>query len=177
MPNRSAAARRRSRPGAADRMSPMTDTLALAHAFLVEDPDPDSRAALETLLRAAEQGDTAARRELDDRFAAPLEFGTAGLRGRVEAGLARMNRLVVIKATWGLGTWLIEEAARGGPDPRTPRRRGRVRRPLLEPAVRRGRGGGAGRARHPRAPLRRPGADAAALVLRPAARRRGGRRP
>jgi phosphomannomutase len=100
-------------------MSPMADTLALAHAFLVEDPDPDSRAALETLLHAAEQGDTVARRELDDRFAAPLVFGTAGLRGRVEAGLARMNRVVVSKASWGLGTWLIEEAGRGGKDPRS----------------------------------------------------------
>jgi phosphomannomutase len=100
-------------------MAAMADTLALAHAFLEEDPDPDSRAALQALVEAACSNDAAARRELEDRFAAPLEFGTAGLRGRVEAGLARMNRVVVSKATWGLGTWLLEESGRGGPDPRT----------------------------------------------------------
>ena len=97
----------------------MADTLALARAFLAEDPEPDGRAVLQALLASAEAGDDAARRELDDRFAAPLEFGTAGLRGRVEAGLGRMNRVVVCKATWGLGTWLLDEAGRGGPDPRT----------------------------------------------------------
>jgi len=96
----------------------MSDALAAARGFLAEDPDPETRAELEPLIRAAEAGDEAARRELSDRFSAPLEFGTAGLRGRVEAGLARMNRLVLMKATWGLGTHLIEEATRGGPDPR-----------------------------------------------------------
>ncbi len=94
------------------------DALARARAFAAEDPDPETRAELETLLKRAGGGDAAARHELDDRFSAPLEFGTAGLRGRVEAGLARMNRLVVIKASWGLGQWLLEDASRGGPDPR-----------------------------------------------------------
>jgi phosphomannomutase len=94
------------------------DTIALARAFAAEDVDPEGRAEIEALMARASAGDEAARCELDDRFSAPLEFGTAGLRGRVEAGLARMNRLVVIKATWGLGTWLIDEAGRGGPDPR-----------------------------------------------------------
>jgi phosphomannomutase len=96
----------------------MADTLALARAFLAEDVDPETRAELAALLRRAESGEPAARRDLDERFAAPLEFGTAGLRGRVEAGLARMNRLVVCKATWGLGRWLLDEAGRGGDDPR-----------------------------------------------------------
>jgi phosphomannomutase len=96
----------------------MADTIAAAREFLAEDPDPETRAQLATLLRKAEGGDEAARREIDDRFAAPLEFGTAGLRGRVEAGLARMNRVVVGKAAWGLGSWLLGEAGRGGPDPR-----------------------------------------------------------
>jgi phosphomannomutase len=96
----------------------MADTIALARAFLDEDVDPETRAELAALLGRVEAGHAAARGELDERFAAPLEFGTAGLRGRVEAGLARMNRLVVCKATWGLGTWLLDEAGRGGPDPR-----------------------------------------------------------
>ena len=96
----------------------MADTIALARAFLEEDVDPETRAELAALLRRVGAGDAAACGELDERFAAPLEFGTAGLRGRVEAGLARMNRLVVCKATWGLGTWLLDVAGRGGPDPR-----------------------------------------------------------
>jgi phosphomannomutase len=99
-------------------MELMVDTIAVAREFLAEDPDPDSRAGLETLIARAEAGDARARGEIEDRFEAPLQFGTAGLRGRVEAGLARMNRVVVSRATWGLGSWLLEEASRGGPDPR-----------------------------------------------------------
>jgi phosphomannomutase len=94
------------------------DPIDAARAFLAEDPDPETRVELEVLLRRAERGDERARREVADRFSGPLEFGTAGLRGRVEAGLARMNRLVVMKATRGLGAHLLDEGARGGPDPR-----------------------------------------------------------
>ncbi|HXK10507.1 MAG TPA: phospho-sugar mutase [Vicinamibacteria bacterium] len=97
----------------------MLDPLAAARDLLAEDPDPETRGELEALLRRAEGGDEAARRDLADRMSGPLQFGTAGLRGRVEAGLARMNRLAVVKATWGLGSHLLDEAARGGPDPRS----------------------------------------------------------
>ncbi len=93
-------------------------TIALARAFAAEDVDPEGRSEIEALIARASVGEAEAGRELDDRFSAPLEFGTAGLRGRVEAGLARMNRLVVIKASWGLGTWLLAQAREGGPDPR-----------------------------------------------------------
>jgi len=67
----------------------MADTIALARVFLAEDVDPETRAELDLLLRRAASGERDARSDLDERFAAPLEFGTAGLRGRVEAGLAR----------------------------------------------------------------------------------------
>jgi len=90
-------------------MGPM-DPIAAARAFLAEDPDPETRGELQALLARAEAGEEAANAELRDRFSAPLEFGTAGLRGRVEAGLARMNRVTVIKATYGLGTWLLDQA-------------------------------------------------------------------
>lgn len=86
----------------------MSDPLASAQAFLEEDPDPETRAELRELLGRVAKGDADARSDLDDRFSGPLTFGTAGLRGRVEAGLARMNRVVVVKATWGLGTHLLE---------------------------------------------------------------------
>ncbi|HSD65139.1 MAG TPA: phospho-sugar mutase [Vicinamibacteria bacterium] len=97
----------------------MSDPVGAARELLAEDPDPETRAELQALVRRAEAGDEAARADLEDRMAGPLEFGTAGLRGRVEAGLARMNRLAVIKATWGLGSHLLDEASRGGPDPRS----------------------------------------------------------
>lgn len=92
----------------------MSDPAALARAFLAEDPDPETRAELEALRARAQSGDDAARRDLAERFAGPLEFGTAGLRGRVEAGLARMNRLVVIKASWGFGSQLLDADAGTG---------------------------------------------------------------
>src|SRR5512139_4048285 len=97
----------------------MRDPIAAARGLLAEDPDAETRAELEALVSRAEGGDESARRDLADRMAGPLEFGTAGLRGRVEAGLARMNRLNVARATWGLGSHLLDEAARGGPDPRS----------------------------------------------------------
>jgi phosphomannomutase len=97
----------------------MIDPVAAARELLAEDPDPETRAELEALVSRAERNDEAAREDLADRMSGPLEFGTAGLRGRVEAGLARMNRLVVMKATWGLGSHLLDEASRGGPDPRS----------------------------------------------------------
>ena len=92
--------------------------LDAARAFAEEDPDADTRRELLELVARVEAGDAAARADLEDRFAAPLEFGTAGLRGRVEAGLARMNRVVVMRASWGLGRWLradpgLEVARRG----------------------------------------------------------------
>jgi phosphomannomutase len=100
-------------------MGGMSDPVAAARELLAEDPDPETRAELEALVRRAEDGDEAARQDLADRMSGPLEFGTAGLRGRVEAGLARMNRLAVVRATWGLGSHLLDEASRGGPDPRS----------------------------------------------------------
>jgi phosphomannomutase len=86
----------------------MSQTLDRAKKFLAEDPDPETRKELGALLAKVEAGDAAAKADLEDRFAGTLTFGTAGLRGRVEAGSARMNRSVVIQATWGLGTYLLD---------------------------------------------------------------------
>ena len=57
----------------------------------------------------------AAWRELRDRFATRLSFGTAGLRGRQEAGPNRMNRVVVAQAARGLADYLLAKA--GGARP------------------------------------------------------------
>jgi phosphomannomutase len=81
------------------------DATEVARAWLAEDPDPDTRAELKSLL---DSGDTAG---LTDRFGARLEFGTAGLRGALGAGPNRMNRVVVTRAAAGLSAYL---AARGG---------------------------------------------------------------
>ena len=49
--------------------------------------------------------------ELERRFAAPLSFGTAGLRGPVMAGPAGMNRHTVRRTTQGVVAWLHEIGA------------------------------------------------------------------
>jgi len=51
-----------------------------ARAWAAADPHPGDRAEVEALVEA---GDTA---ELERRFAGPLSFGTAGLRGPLRAG-------------------------------------------------------------------------------------------
>jgi phosphomannomutase len=80
-------------------------------SWIADDPDDGDRAELSALLRKASGPDsdddvTAAAAELADRFAARLEFGTAGLRGAVAAGPNRMNRAVVRGTTAALAGWL-----------------------------------------------------------------------
>lgn len=56
-------------------------------------------------------------KEIEDRFYQELEFGTAGLRGKIGAGINRMNKYIVARATQGLAELIVsygEEAmARG----------------------------------------------------------------
>ncbi|MBU3686740.1 MAG: phospho-sugar mutase, partial [Mycobacterium sp.] len=66
-----------------------------ARAWLAEDPDPATAAELSALLDRAESGDADAADELSDAFDGTLQFGTAGLRGRLGPGSNRMNRVVV----------------------------------------------------------------------------------
>ena len=70
--------------------------------WIAHDPDEATAAELTSLADAARAGDVAASEELRSRFAGPLEFGTAGLRGVVAGGQSRMNRATVIRATAGL---------------------------------------------------------------------------
>ena len=76
------------------------DLAARVEAWLAIDPDPETRAEIEAL-RDAGDADT-----LADRFSGRLEFGTAGLRGRMEGGPTRMNRLVVRQAAAGIARYL-----------------------------------------------------------------------
>ena len=47
--------------------------------------------------------------EIKERFYTDLEFGTAGLRGIIGAGINRMNIYVVRKATQGLANYIIKQ--------------------------------------------------------------------
>ncbi|CAH6989442.1 Phosphoglucomutase [Vibrio chagasii] len=73
--------------------------------WLARDPDPRTREELQHLI------DEGVHDELEDRFTQRLEFGTAGLRGKVGCGPNRMNRLVIQETATGLGHYLIEHVA------------------------------------------------------------------
>ena len=47
-------------------------------------------------------------KEIQDRFYMDLEFGTAGLRGKLGAGLNRMNLYIISRATQGLADYIKE---------------------------------------------------------------------
>ena len=91
-------------------MSAADATLAAARAWLAQDPDGETRAELRAVVEAAEDGDADAAADLEDRFAARLAFGTAGLRGRLGAGSNRMNRVLVAQAAAGFAAYLLEKA-------------------------------------------------------------------
>lgn len=80
--------------------------------WIEQDPDPVTKAQLAELLIAS-QTDQAALLELQDAFVAPLEFGTAGLRGALGAGPNRMNRVTVLQAASGLAQYLVQQGFTG----------------------------------------------------------------
>ncbi len=62
--------------------------------------DDDTKAELRSI---ADNG-----KEIEDRFYTELEFGTAGLRGVIGAGVNRMNMYTVRKATQGLANYILK---------------------------------------------------------------------
>ena len=90
-----------------------TELSDAVRTWIADDPDPQTAAHLADLLHLADGPEptmrAAARTELADRFAGPLEFGTAGLRGALGGGPNRMNRAVVIRAAAGLVRYLLDE--------------------------------------------------------------------
>ncbi|MCO4761173.1 MAG: phospho-sugar mutase [Myxococcales bacterium] len=87
-------------------MTALSDLIAQAHNFAAQDPERDSANELLAVIERAQAGDGAAADDLAERFADRLRFGTAGLRGRIEGGTNRMNRVVVMQAAWGLGQYI-----------------------------------------------------------------------
>ena len=85
---------------------------ARVEQWIAGDVDAAAQTELRTLLASSEP---AQRGDLVDRFAAALEFGTAGLRGILGAGPNRMNRAVVLRTTHGLARYLLAQL----PDART----------------------------------------------------------
>ena len=81
-----------------------------AQAWREIDPDSDTRSETTSLLEAstAEQ-----HQALRDRFTGRLNFGTAGLRGRMGAGPQRMSTLLIRWVTLGLGDYLLEQIGGG----------------------------------------------------------------
>ncbi|AVP55575.1 phosphoglucomutase [Clostridium tetani] len=48
-------------------------------------------------------------KEIEDRFYKNLEFGTAGLRGKIAAGTNRMNKYIIAKVTQGLANFIVKQ--------------------------------------------------------------------
>ena len=95
-------------------MSALSGELAQdARAWIAEDPDAATAAELAAALAAAESGDSDAAAEIADAFAGTLQFGTAGLRGKLGPGPNRMNRVVVSRAAAGLAQYLLDQGHAG----------------------------------------------------------------
>ncbi|MGU3500117.1 phospho-sugar mutase [Mycobacterium sp. C31M] len=77
--------------------------MTAAQDWIAHDPDP----ATATELAACDDA------ELARRFAHPLTFGTAGLRGPLRGGPDGMNLAVVLRATWALAQ-VLKERCLGG---------------------------------------------------------------
>lgn len=76
---------------------------SLVSEWLRLDQNPKTRAEIEKLSGGNNQD------ELRARLANRIEFGTAGLRGRMEAGFSRMNDLTIIQASQGLCAYVLQQ--------------------------------------------------------------------
>lgn len=87
-------------------MSTLAD---LVQEWIRLDKNPETRKEIQTLWAAGQV------EELEKRMSPRIEFGTAGLRGKMEAGWSRMNDLIVLQASQGLCAYVMANV----PDART----------------------------------------------------------
>ena len=73
---------------------------AEVNAWIADDPDPKTAAALTALLQSGDQ------KTLEKYFSGFLQFGTAGLRGPVGPGPSCMNRAVVGRTAAGISAYM-----------------------------------------------------------------------
>lgn len=73
------------------------------------DHDEETRGEIETL-KAAENWS-----ELDKRLIFDIQFGTAGLRGRMQAGFAFINSLTVLLASQGIADYMLSSIQHDNP--------------------------------------------------------------
>ena len=92
----------------------MTATLDSARRWLAQDPDPETRRELHRLIERAQANEDEAIAEIKKRFEGRLHFGTAGLRGPLQAGPNGMNRVLVAQTAAGIARYLCQtqESAR-----------------------------------------------------------------
>jgi phosphomannomutase len=79
------------------------ELIAVAQNWASHDPDLKTKKQVEELIANNNI------EKLSELFAGDLEFGTAGLRAEIDAGQSRMNRAVVIRATYGLCQYLVSK--------------------------------------------------------------------
>ena len=82
-------------------------TSSAVQEWITHDPDPKTAAELASC----------SEEELEERFARPLTFGTAGLRGPLRGGPNGMNLAVVLRTTWALAKVLKDRPPRVGGTP------------------------------------------------------------
>lgn len=89
------------------------NVIAEAREWLTNDPHEETQHELRVLLERAGQMDPLAVAELHDCFRGSLQFGTAGLRGKLGPGPNRMNLVVVARAAAGLARYLNDKGTNG----------------------------------------------------------------
>jgi phosphomannomutase len=87
------------------------NVISQAREWLTSDPHEQTQHELRVLLERAGQMDPLAIAELHDCFNGTLQFGTAGLRGKLGPGPNRMNLVVVARAAAGLARYLVNQDA------------------------------------------------------------------